>query len=215
MAAAVVVTCPECKKKFKPKTDVRGKKIKCPFCKEPFVVPGGKDANPDKPEADQETAVQAKPGEVKPAEAAVDKSEYEADPNPYGVTNVELVPRCPNCTTEMGPHDIICLECGYNTLTRQWGKTTKVAGLTWGRHLKYLAAPLAAAFFSLCCLIDTIWFTTVLPFTVGEEGWMASGNSEASRMWTTVIRLGWLWSAGIYLFKKFIEKPRPDDIVLD
>ena len=34
-----------------------------------------------------------------------------------------MVPRCPNCTSEMGAHDIICLSCGYNTLTREWGKT--------------------------------------------------------------------------------------------
>ena len=61
-AEAVVVACPECEKKFKPKGDVQGKKIKCPFCKEPFVVP----AVPQ---------VKAKPAKGKPDAAKPAKAE--------------------------------------------------------------------------------------------------------------------------------------------
>ena len=40
----------------------------------------------------------------------------------------------------------IRLSCGYNTLTRQWGKTQKIVGLTFGRHCAHLLPALGAAF---------------------------------------------------------------------
>src|SRR5262245_6902140 len=39
--ASAVITCPKCVKKFKGRDDLAGKKIKCPFCAHPFVVPKG------------------------------------------------------------------------------------------------------------------------------------------------------------------------------
>src|SRR5438128_880286 len=139
MAVAVVVTCPECDKKFKPKSDVSGKKIKCPFCAQPFVVPAPKAAKPDKGKPDGAKAGKDKPAQAKPAAPSPQEADdLDGSPDPYAVKQVELVPRCPNCTDEMGPHDIICLSCGYNTLTRQWGKTEKKKGNTFGRRLKYL-----------------------------------------------------------------------------
>jgi hypothetical protein len=215
-AAALVVTCPNaaCKKKFKPKSDVRGKKIKCPFCKEPFVVPGGPDAKNDKAKPDA-----IKEGKPKPdaATAEADKGEYDADPDPYGVKTVEMVPRCPNCTEEMGEHDTVCLACGYNTLTRQWGKTEKIKGLSFGRHLKHLLPAIGAVAFCSICLIDALLYCLVLPYWgwVGNEGVTSLADTEASRFWLMVGRLGTFWTASMYCFKKFIEKPKPDEIVLD
>jgi hypothetical protein len=194
--ADLVVSCPECKKKFKPKTDVQGKKIKCPFCTHPFVVPAAAAAAVEAPEA-------------KP------RDEYEADPDPYGVQQVELVPRCPNCTTEMGEHDTICLECGYNTITRSWGKTEKIVGLTFGRHFLYLLPALGAAVFVFFTIVGLIFSATVTPYFWGENSWMRYTDTEAVKMWSTLINLLWIWGAGVYCFKKFIEKPKPDDIKLE
>ena len=56
MAVSLIVTCPECEKKFKPKSDVSGQKIKCPFCEEKFVVPAAKEVKAQdkaKPEANK------------------------------------------------------------------------------------------------------------------------------------------------------------------
>jgi len=215
-AAALVVSCPnaDCKKKFKPKSDVRGKKIKCPFCREPFVVPGGPDAKDDKGKPDG-----IKEGKPKPEAAAADpaKDEYAADADPYGVKTVEMVPRCPNCTEEMGEHDTICLSCGYNTMTRQWGKTEKIKGLTFGRHLKYLLPAIGAVVFCSLCLLDALIYCLVLPYWnwVGTEGVTSFADTEASRFWLMVGRLGTFWTAGMFCFKKFIEKPKPEEIVLD
>jgi Zn finger protein HypA/HybF involved in hydrogenase expression len=209
-SAALVVSCPNsaCKKKFKPKSDVRGKKIKGPFCKEPFVVPGGGDdkASPDG----------IKEGMPKPEAATAPAGEYDADPNPYGVQTVEVVPRCPNCTHEMeSEHATICLNCGYNTVTRQWGKTEKIVGLTFGRHLKYLLPAIGVVIFCMICLTDALIYCLVLPYWVGTAGVTSWTDSEASRFWLMVARLGTFWSAGMYCFKKFIEKPKPEEIVLD
>jgi hypothetical protein len=199
---ALVVACPECKKKFKPKTDVRGKKIKCPFCKVPFTVPAAQEDNP--PE------VVAAPAEKQ----AEPYDEFAETPDPYGVKHVDLVPRCPNCTQEMGEHDTICLLCGYNTLTRQWGKTEKVKGLTFGRHLLYLLPALGAAFVTIFLIITLIFFDVIGPYFLPATMffWL---DSEAMRLFSTVDTLTLAFSAGVYCFKKFIEKPKPDDIVLE
>ena len=42
MAESPIITCPECRKKFKGKGNLEGKKIKCPQCAKAFVVPGAK-----------------------------------------------------------------------------------------------------------------------------------------------------------------------------
>ena len=204
-AAGAIITCPECEKKFKPKTDVRGKKIKCPFCSHSFVAPIG-----DK----------AKEVEGAPEDAKTHNPDFDADPNPYGVKTVDLVPRCPNCTAEMGEHDFICLDCGYNTLTRQWGKTEKTRGITFGQHLKYLLPAIGSLvfmFFTVNCLV---YYSVVYPFHITFlDDWWAGKlgllDHESMRLLTTIAFLMVMWAAGMYCFKMFIEKPKPDEIQLD
>ncbi len=213
--ADLVVTCPECEKKFRPKTDVRGKKIKCPFCKAPFTVPAGKanKANPDEAEAKQEGDPNPEGAAAAPAGPAP-YDEFDDNPDPYGIKHVDMVPRCPNCTTEMGEHDIICLACGYNTLTRQWGKTEKTMGVTFGRHLLYLLPALGSAAFVFFAIIFLLYYDTVAPYDLAGT-WLFWLDAESMRMWTTVIVLSWVFGAGIFCFKKFIDKPKPDEIVVE
>ncbi len=225
MAAGMVVTCPECAKKFKPKTDVSGKKIKCPFCTEPFVVPAAQEAKPDKAKPDASKSGKPKPADAKDAPqakaapeaaaAAKPSGDDEESVDPYGVKTVELVPRCPNCTQEMGEHDTICLSCGYNTLTRQWGKTEKTIGLTPGRHLEYLLPALGSAAFTLFAIINLLLLYTVVPIWVAGSDWLWWIDSEAVRMWATLAFLFIFWVAGVFCYKKFIEKPKPDEIQLE
>ena len=216
MAGNIVITCPECEKKFKPKADVQGKKIKCPLCGEAFAVPAAKVTKSDKGKPDSVKQVKAKPPAAKSIEQtkADLEDEFAENPNPYGVKQIDMVPRCPNCTAEMGEHDIICLECGYNTLTRQWGKTEKTVGLTFQRHLIYLLPAIGAAAFSLFSILFLLYYTVVSPFHV-EKTMFSFTDHESMRMWTTVIFLAWLWGAGMFCFKKFIEHPKPEEISLD
>jgi hypothetical protein len=216
MAVGAVVACPECEKKFKPKTDVSGKKIKCPFCAHPFVVPAAKDSKEDKPKADANKTGKAKAEAIQaaPAAQAAPSSDADGDVDPYGIKNVDLVPRCPNCTQEMGEHEIICLACGYNTMTRQWGKTAKTIGVTPQRHILHLLPAVGSAVFTFCAVIGLLILYVVVPYWVAGS-WMEFLDGEAARMWTTLIFFGLFWMAGMYCFNKFIEKPKPDEIELD
>lgn len=219
--AGVIVTCPECKKKFKPKADVQGKKIKCFFCKAAFVVPA---ANGAKPDADKKAAAKsdkgkpdAKPGEgpSAPTIKSATEAELEADLNPYDVKHVDLVPRCPNCTQEMEDENAtICLYCGYNTMTREWGRTEKTLGVTFSRQFMYLLPAIGSATFAIFTIIGMVYNAVLGPYDV-QGTMMEFTNHESMRMWSTVFWLFVVWVAGVFCFKKFIEKPKPDEIKLD
>lgn len=219
MAGNLIVTCPECEKKFKPKADVSGKKIKCPFCAEPFVVPISKEAKADKAKPDKtgkarEEATKADPvPEAAPQVNAAPNDDNDIDP--YGIKQVDLVPRCPNCTQEMAEHQTICLACGYNTMTRQWGKTTKTFGVTTKRHMLYQLPPVAVAVTALIMIITLMFFYFFVPDMVVGDGYTDWLDSEAIRMWLTLGLLFVFWAAGVFCFYRFIQKPIPDEIEMD
>ncbi len=122
----VVVTCPECAKKFRPKADVQGKKIKCPFCAHPFRRAGGEGAKPDNGKKAKVAAAKsdkARP-DAKPAPTAAEaaksqlEQDLETDENPYGVKHMSNWCRAApsNCTEEMeNEHAVICLNCEATT----------------------------------------------------------------------------------------------------
>src|SRR5271168_3814742 len=116
MAEIPAINCPACEKKFKTKADVRGKRIKCPFCSESFVVP-----LVDEPEYDDDApiGIEGLP-KAQTAAATADKGGPAVDPDedegedPYSVTTLDLAPRCPNCANEMPSAEaVVCLVCGY------------------------------------------------------------------------------------------------------
>src|SRR5262245_54886849 len=126
MEAAAIITCPECTKRFKGKASLAGKKIKCPFCKEAFVVP--------KDIASSATGVTAM-APAKEERKPIRFDDEDDNPDPYAVTALDIAPRCPNCANLMADEKaFICLYCGYNTLTRTWGKTEKVVGFVPGDY---------------------------------------------------------------------------------
>ncbi len=222
MADIAAVTCPECEKKFRPKTDVRGKKIKCPFCKEQIAVPEEKKAKA-KAKADADKPAKKKPDstDIKAAESKAPPpapaeppalGEYDNDPNPYGVKTQDLTPRCPECAEELeSATAIICLYCGYNSLTRERGKTKKVKGITAQKQLAYLGPAIGAATFLFCSIVFLIYYTVVSPYHVDGNILLSWTDTEAIRMWFTVISLGVLWGSGVFCFNKFIEQPYPEE----
>src|SRR4051794_18284484 len=120
MAVSLAVACPNCEKKFKPKGDVQGKKIKCPFCKDPFVVPAAKNGSEAK-SAKVKAAEVKPPREEPPAPVAAPPveqrnpdSDFDTDDNPYAVKNQDLTPRCPHCAKELqSANAVVCIYCGY------------------------------------------------------------------------------------------------------
>src|SRR5262245_28117899 len=113
MAGSILVSCPNCQKQIRAPEGARGKKVRCKSCGEifPLSAPPGAKAPPA-------------PAKAKPKTGRARFEDEDDDGNPYDVTTLDLTPRCPACAGEMESEEaIICLSCGYNTMTRQKAQT--------------------------------------------------------------------------------------------
>jgi hypothetical protein len=231
MAEKPVVTCPHCDKKFKAKADVRGKKILCPYCEKSFVADGASGAIPDKAADEPAPLALADDDGLIPLAgdastiplagktakvAAADEGAEEVDnDNPYGVTHVDSDPRCPNCTEKMVPKNaVVCLACGYNTLTREWGKTEKTIGVSSGRQFLHLLPGMFALAGLLLYICAQVLFASPWPSWVAGT-WLEWSDYEGLRMWTTTAGFGIVFVAGRYCYRRFVVKPLPDEIEME
>jgi hypothetical protein len=208
MADSSIITCPKCKKRFKGKGDLRGKKIRCPFCQEPFVVGQGQ------PSKSPEPAAAKAPTAALAAKVADDDEDKPSD-NPYGVTAQDIAPRCPNCANEMESDTaVICLFCGYNTLTRTWGKTEKVIASTFGERFMYLLPGLLCVLLIVVDIALIVSYCLVVPY-VSQGAWWSFVDHESLRLWGATFGLFILWPAGYYAFNRLVLNPTPPDKVKD
>jgi hypothetical protein len=212
MASSPIITCPACAKKFKGRADLQGKKIKCPFCAEPFVVP--------KAGAEDKTAIKAAKGQGKEAAAPSMARQplwgaEDEDQNPYGVTALDLAPRCPHCAKEMlSAEAVVCVYCGYNTLTRRVGETRKVVALTGSEHFMHLFPGLLCAGGILFLVLFMAVFCLVWPHWVAG-GHLALTDHESVRMWLTVMSGFVIYVLGMFAIKRLILEPKPREKVKD
>src|SRR5687768_16006642 len=98
MTTTIAIECSECGKQLKVRAELEGKKVRCKECGHTFVVKSAaiKKAQPKK----AAPPAPAKPtAPAKPSGPAADEDEYD-NPNPYGVTTLDLTPRCPHCAAE-------------------------------------------------------------------------------------------------------------------
>lgn len=91
----IAVACP-CGKKMQVKSELAGKRVRCPACKEPIRIP--------------DAAPAAAPPAAAMGNDLSDLFEEEGMSQRQGAT-------CPNCTKDMKPGAILCLNCGFNTQT--------------------------------------------------------------------------------------------------
>jgi hypothetical protein len=220
MAENEPITCPDCKKRFKTKADVRGKRIRCPFCTASFIAPMVEDA-PDDEDAiptltpDDKGAAAAPAAAPEPETIPVGAPDAEEGDNPYGVSALDLAPRCPNCAHEMPSADaVVCLNCGYNTLTREWGKTEKTIGVSLGRHMVYLLPGVICLFLLLLCMIDRLIYSIYTPYMVAGTWWEWTDH-ESLRMWSTMLALSAIFALGRFCYRRFFVKPIPEEVKLD
>jgi hypothetical protein len=206
--AATKIVCPECKKSFKGRDDLQGKRIRCPGCGASFVA--------GQTGAEDEAAALLMASDSGPAKPTPE--EEEDNPNPYGVQTVAIGPRCPNCANEMVSEDaVVCLFCGYNVQTRRVGETKKVLARTGGDWAAWITPGIACAVgILLLCLNQIIWIFWLGSMAEGSDSWFwAIGASEAWRWWMTAIILGIIWGMGQFAFKRLIVEPTPPEVELD
>ncbi|QEG42225.1 hypothetical protein UC8_42590 [Roseimaritima ulvae] len=97
IAMPIAATC-ACGKKLQVKDELAGKRVRCPNCKQPLTIPANQPA--PQPQAP-----------ASPLGGGMDDLfEEEGFTQRQGAT-------CPNCTREMKPGAILCIECGFNTQT--------------------------------------------------------------------------------------------------
>lgn len=141
MSSPVLIECPKCKKELKVPPAVFGKKIKCKHCQQVFVV--------EDPDAPARPAKSAKPAPrptspPPPPPPPAKKRPFEDDDDDDGrqievISEGDEVPRCPHCAKELDPPDaIVCVNCGFNNVTRAKADTKKVwapTAMEWINHL--------------------------------------------------------------------------------
>jgi hypothetical protein len=238
----IVTSCPECKKQIKAPGDALGKKIRCKACEHVFVVeapPRAKGPAPKAaPPAKSTPAKAAKPAKpapppkaAKPAKPSPDE-DFEVDSNPYGVTRTELGFRCPQCAAEMPSDDaVICLNCGYNTQTREQFRMKKVKDVTGGEKFLWLLPGILCVLgiilligyfffhhFALPGMLfdkwDTLLETKSRAEAVGDDsiGTLGYLFHPGVELWIAVMITLACYKAGRYAVKRLIFNPNPPEV---
>jgi DNA-directed RNA polymerase subunit M/transcription elongation factor TFIIS len=217
MAEIVAVSCPECGKKINVRPDIIGKKIRCKGCDEVYLArsPAGKAAaktSKPAPKADK-----AASKAIKPEAAGVvpfkKEEEEEVGSNPYGVTDVDLAPRCPECANEMESAEaIICLTCGYNTRTRLRAETKLVHDTTGMDWFVWLTPGILCALAVIGLTTwDIIYWVKIEDWVEGSDWWWWLGHLFI-KMWGTVITLFIMYHLVRFAVKRLILDPVPPEI---
>ena len=136
MATTFVIACPECEKQIKVSEAVVGKKIRCKECGQVFPVKAPQAAPP---KADAPAKPPEKKKDAKQTNAELN-AEDDDGKNPYALAkDDDHVPRCPHCVKELeSPDDTICLNCGYNLVTRERAATKTVYEPTGQEKFQWL-----------------------------------------------------------------------------
>jgi predicted Zn finger-like uncharacterized protein len=241
--ATIVINCPQCDRQIKVPSDAVGKKIRCKNCEHVFVIkppPAGGGAIS---EAKTRPPVPAKKG-AKPAKEA------PADPEPpikfqddddeagpakkgYGITDLDLGVRCPQCAAEMeNEEQVICLNCGYNKVTRERIRTRKVKEVTGSDKFMWLLPGMLAAFGVLCMIGYCFFHHFALP-GIMIDNWdqltetksrlealkddsvgflQAAVVHPAIEVWLFVFIAFGCWRTGKFAYKRLIVNPNPPEV---
>jgi predicted Zn finger-like uncharacterized protein len=206
MADAVVVSCPECSTKIKVREELQGKKVRCKGCGHTFVAPVG----PPRKTSPGPTAIKTK-APPRPARDAED----EDAANPYGVTQLDLSPRCPHCAKEMESADaIVCLNCGYNTQTREHIRTKKTIQQTGQDKFMWLLPGLLCILLIFFCLGFDVFFVVGLLdwWKAIAYDWELPSLAWGINVWVGIISLFIIFYAARFAVRRLILNPSPPEV---
>jgi DNA-directed RNA polymerase subunit RPC12/RpoP len=217
--ATVTITCPDCQKQIKAPDSIVGKKIRCKGCEHTFT------AEADKPSAGPAPAKKAPDKGKAPEKAkAPDKAappppkpridDDDGDGKAYGITTTDLAPRCPQCANEMESEGaVVCLFCGFNTLTREKAETRKIKEVTGNDQFMWLLPGILAAvgFFALIGLIiGSIIYAKNFESDSEFAKFLQQGVTCVT-VWTCVFSLYGMYKSARFAIKRLIEQPNPPE----
>ncbi len=221
MPALYPIVCPHCRKPGKGPIELEGKYIRCRSCKKTFKVklPAQAKAQAGKPEGPGIYAfaegIKAEKSEDIPIPVLPVIDEEEESSNPYGVTDLDERRRCPYCADLMEEEDVICLNCGYNTQTRQHIRTERTYANTTGDVFMHLLPGIICAI-SIFVVIgfDLFWwFGLESLWWKPMDDWLdLTSISLGIRVWEVVISLWVIWALGKFAFKRLILHPTPPEV---
>jgi hypothetical protein len=226
MSETITIVCPECATKMKTFAEIEGKPVRCKKCGESFVArnidkPPPAKAGPAKP-APAKPAAKATPAkptakaaktkpDAQPPKPKPDDEEEEEGSDPYGITNVDLSVRCPHCANEMEEGDIICLNCGYNTETREQGRTRKVVDVTAADQFLWLLPGILCVLAIILLIIWDIIFCMYGHEWV-EGAWYEFLAHQSIKMWMCIISVFIVVSLGTFAVKRLILNNQPPEV---
>src|SRR5262249_10386719 len=155
-------------------------------------------AKPASPSSSPAKAEQPAAGAAKSkSKSKVEWTEEDENSNPYGVTDLDITPRCPNCANPMESHKaVICLYCGYNTMTREWGGTKKTIEHTGSEHFLWLLPGLLCAFGIFLLINADIYLCLYVPELLDRDSWVVMFDHESIRLWSVIFSLFIMWGLG-------------------
>jgi hypothetical protein len=214
MPATITVVCPECKKAIHAAADIAGKKVRCKQCGNVFR------ANPAPPAGAIARSPAGKPAAPKPAVAPIVPDD-EDDANPYQVAGEEHLGGrlCPECAFELeSPDAVICLHCGYNTITRERLALRKVHDTTGADYFMWLAPGVACAVAALMIIVlDVLYCVLVKQKPKGETGAKDGVMTlifawPATKMWISIGCVAAVFFLGKFAYKRLLLNPTPPEI---
>ncbi len=203
--ATLITSCPECKKQIKIPAEVTGKKIKCKDCGTVFVAT----STAVKPDANRPSGdPRGQPGQ----ETFRPVDDEDGDGKPYGVTTLDLTPRCPHCANELEPHDaVVCLTCGYNTQTRELGKRRRIRDTSGGDWFWWLLPAILNVMLFFICFSDLVLILVRLAFREPIEDQLYRNGANCCALWEGVLCLWIMYASAKFAIKRLIFHFHPPE----
>ncbi len=132
--------------------------------------------------------------------------------NPYGVTDLDLAPRCPFCAQEMDSEEaVICLHCGYNTRTRTLPAVQRTYANTGGEVFLWLLPGIAC----VVAILTLIGFVCYLWLQLNpkdyEKVWYGAFIQPA-QIWGSIVSAGISFFCARFAIKRLIFHPTPPEM---
>ena len=145
------------------------------------------------------------------AEGAKSTTPSSHSQNPYGVTDLDLAPRCPFCAQEMESEDaIICLHCGYNTQTRSHPAVKRTYANTGGEIFLWLLPGIGCAIGILALIGFVCYLWLQLDPKDYTKVWYGDFIAPA-QIWGSIVSAGVAFFLGRFAIKRLIFHPTPPE----